>query len=124
MTMMSLEIRTNRIFNNLIEQNQKLAADFVLKQSKIVSSAQSPTSSVKSPESSAQSPASSVQSLVSRVRRRGFRLKRPESSVQSPASRVQRPKSSVQSPANSCIQSPGIPVCLTFKTLEPTNIAC
>ena len=27
-----LEIRTDRIFNNLIEQNQKLAADFVLKQ--------------------------------------------------------------------------------------------
>ena len=76
-TMTSLEIRTDRFFNNLIEQNQKLAADFVLKQSKIVSSAHSPTSTVKSPESSVQSPASRVQ--------------RPESSVQSLASRVQRP---------------------------------
>ena len=124
-----LEIRTDRIFNNLIEQNQKLAADFVLKQSKIVSSAQSPTSRVKSPECSAQSPASSVQSLVSRVRRRGFslhgsessvqspesRVQRPESRVQRPASRVQRPESSVQGPtSNSCVESPGIPVCLHF----------
>ena len=58
--MRSLEIRTERIFNNLIKQNQKLAADFVLKQSKIVPSAQSPTFSVKSPESSAQRPESSV----------------------------------------------------------------
>ena len=101
--MRSLEIRTERIFNNLIKQNQKLAADFVLKQSKIVSSAQSPTFSVKSPESSAQSPASSVQSPTSRVQcpassvqSPASRVQRPESSVQSPASRVQRPKSSVQ----------------------------
>ena len=86
--MRSLEIRTQRIFNNLIKQNQKLAADFVLKQSKIVSSAQSPTSSVKSPESSAQNPAFSVQNLVSRVQRREF-------SVQRPASRVQRLESNV-----------------------------
>ena len=82
--MRSLEIRTDRIFNNLIEKNQKQAADFVLKQSKIVSRAQSPMSSVKSPETSDQSPASRVQSLVSRIQRREF-------SVQSPASRVQRP---------------------------------
>ena len=49
----------------------------------------------------------------------------PESSVQipvqSPASSVQCPESSVQSPAsNSCVQSPGIPVChetLSLKTL-------
>ena len=81
--MRSLEIRTERIFNNLIKQNQKLAADFVLKQSKIVSSAQSPTSSVKSPEYSALSPASSVQSSVSIVQL-------PEFSVQGSESRVQR----------------------------------
>ena len=43
---MSLEIRTQRIFNSLIKQNQKLASDFVLKQSTIVSSAQSPASKV------------------------------------------------------------------------------
>ena len=98
--MRSLEIRTERIFNNLIKENQKLAADFVLKQSKSVSSAQSPMSSVKSPEFSAQSqhPASRVQ--------------RPEYNVQSPASRYQRSEPSVQSPtSNSCVQSPGIPVC-------------
>ena len=82
MTMRSLEIRTDRFFNNLIEQNQKLAADFVLKQSKIVSTAHSPTSTVKSPASRVQSPAS--------------RAQRPESSVQSPAFRVQRPVSNVQ----------------------------
>ena len=89
--MRSLEIRTDRIFNNLIEKNQKQAADFVLKQSKIVSRAQSPMSSVKSPETSAQSPASRVQSLVSRIQRREFSVQGSESSVQSPASRVQRP---------------------------------
>ena len=89
--MRSLEIRTQIIFNNLIKQNQKLASDFVLKQSEIVYSAQGPTSSIESPESSVQ---------------------RPESRVQSPTSRVQRPESNVQSsPFNTCIQSPGIPVC-------------
>ena len=63
-------------------------------------SVQCSASRVQSPASSVQSPASSVQ--------------RPESSVQRPASRFQRPESSVQSPVfNSCVQSPGIPVCLT-----------
>ena len=63
-------------------------------------SVQCSASRVQGPASSVQSPASSVQ--------------RPECSVQSPASRVQRPESSVQSPVfNSCVQSPGIPVCLT-----------
>ena len=110
--MRSLEIRTERIFNNLIKQNQKLAADFVLKQSKIVSSAQSPTSSVKSPRSSAQSPASSVQSSASRVQHREF-------SVQGSEFNVQRPESSVQSPtSNSCVQSPGILVCQNLTTLR------
>ena len=36
---MSLKIRAQRVFNNLIKQNQKLASDFVLKVSTIVSSA-------------------------------------------------------------------------------------
>ena len=96
--MRPLEIRTQRIFNNLIMQNQKLASDFVLKQSEIVYSAQSPMSSIESLASIVQSPSSRVQRL--------------ESNVQSPTSRVQRPESNVQSPAsNTCIQSPGIPVC-------------
>ena len=96
--MRSLEIRTERIFNNLIKQNQKLAADFVLKQSKIVSSAQSPMSSVKSSEPSALSPASSVQSSVSIVQLPEFSVQGSESNVQSSASRVQRPESRVQRP--------------------------
>ena len=63
-------------------------------------SVQCSASRVQSPASNVQSPASSVQSAASRVQR-------PESSVQ-------RPESSVQSPVfNSCVQSPGIPVCLT-----------
>ena len=71
----------------------------------VASSVQSPTSRVQRPESSVQSPASRVQIPASRVQR-------PESSVQRPESSVQRPESSVQSPAsNSCLQSPGIPVC-------------
>ena len=98
--MRSSEIRTKRIFNNLIKQNQKLAADFVLKQSKIVSSAQSPMSSVKSSEPSALSPASSVQSSVSIVQLPEFSVQGSESSIQSPTSRVQSPASSVQSPAS------------------------
>ena len=68
--------------------------------------------SVRSPASRAQELEPSVQSPASRVQC-------PQSSVQSPASRVQRPESSVrssgsnvQSPAsNSCVQSPGTPVC-------------
>ena len=44
--MRSLEIQTQRIFNNLIKQNKKLASDFILKQSTIVSSAQSPAPNV------------------------------------------------------------------------------
>ena len=100
--MRSLEIRTERVFNNLIKQNQKLAAIFVLKQSKIVSSAQSPMSSVKSSEPSALSPASSVQSSVSIVQLPEFsvQVQSPASNVQIPASRFQRPESSVQSPAS------------------------
>ena len=94
--MRSLVIRTERIFNNLIKQDQKLAANFVLKQSKIVSSAQSPTSSVKSPESITLSPAFSVQSSVSIVQLPEFSVQGSESNVQSPTSRVQRPESSVQ----------------------------
>ena len=55
--MWSLEIRTQRIFNNLIKQNQKLASDFVLKQSinaQIMPSVQSVASNVQGPESSVQ----------------------------------------------------------------------
>ena len=60
-----------------------------------------------------------VGSPASRVQHPGFRVQHPESSVQSPASRVQGPESSVQRPwssvqsptSNSCVQSPGIPVC-------------
>ena len=43
--------KTERIFNNLIKQNQKLVSDFVLKQSTIVSSAQSPKCSIQRPAS-------------------------------------------------------------------------
>ena len=45
--MMSLEIRTQRIFDNLIKQNQKLGSDFVLKQTMTVSSVQIPVSKVQ-----------------------------------------------------------------------------
>ena len=69
---------------------------------------------------SAQWSASRVQRPESSVQRPGSNVQIPESSIQSPASRVQRPGSSVQGPessvqspaSNSCIQSPGIPVCL------------
>ena len=115
-----LEIRTQIIFNNLIKQNQKLASDFVLKQSTIVSSAKSAASKVKHPTSNAQRRESRVQCSESRVQRPESSVQRPESSiqipessVQCPASSVQRPESSVQSPAsNSCVQSPGIPLYL------------
>ena len=84
--MRSLEIRTQRIFNNLIKQNQKLG--FSLKQSaRPPSSVQRPESIVQGSESIVLSSDSSVQCL--------------ESSVQSPAS-------------NFCIQGPVIPVCQIF----------
>ena len=116
--MRSLEICTQKIFNNLIKQNQKVGSDSVLKQSTTESSVQCPASSVQRPVSR-ESPASKVQSPASKIQR-------PESSVQSPAPRVQCPESSVQRPessvqssvssfqsltSNYCVQNPGILLC-------------
>ena len=116
--MRSLEICTQKIFNNLIKQNQKVGSDSVLKQSTTESSVQRPASSVQRPVSR-ESPASKVQSPASKIQR-------PESSVQSPAPRVQCPESSVQRPessvqssvssfqsltSNYCVQNPGILLC-------------
>ena len=124
--MRSLEICTQRIFNSLIQQNQILASDFVLKQSTIVRSAQRPaskvwrpTSTVQRPASRAYRPRSSIQSPASRVQRLVSSVQSPEFSIQSPASRVERAKSSVQRPesnvqspvSNSCVLGPWIPVC-------------
>ena len=107
-TMRSLEILTQRIFNNLIKQNQKLESDSVLKQSTTVSSVQSPGSKVQRLLCRVQCPESNVQS--------------PASSFQIPASIFQRPESSIKSPASKpCVQSPGILVCpflsITFQYL-------
>ena len=87
--MRPLEIRTQRIFNNLIKQ--KLGFDSVLKQLTTVSSVLRPAPKVQSPESSIQSPASRVQRPV-------FKAQLLQSSVHSPA-------------CNTCVQGPGIPVC-------------
>ena len=65
---MSFEIPTQRNFNNLIKQNQKLDSDSVLNQSILVFRVQSPECSVRRPEASFQRAAS--------------RLQCPESSVQ------------------------------------------
>ena len=70
--MRSLEIHTERILNNLIKENQKLAADFVLEQSKIESSVQSPTSRLQRPEYRVQRPKSSVQLLRPESRNSGM----------------------------------------------------
>ena len=96
MTMRFLESRTQRIFNNLIKQNQKMGSDSVLKQSTTVPSVQRPESSFQYPVSRVQSPASRVQRPASRVQGPASRVQRPGSSVQSPESRVQRPESNVQ----------------------------
>ena len=58
--MRSLEVRSQGVFNNLIEQNQKLDSDSVLKQL-------TTAASVQSPDPSVQSVASGVHSLVSRA---------------------------------------------------------
>ena len=94
--MRSLETRTKRIFNNLIKQNEKLAADFVLKQ--CPDSVQCPEPNVQRQESSKISPTSSVQSSVSIAQLPEFSVQGSESNVQSSASRVQRPESRVQRP--------------------------
>ena len=65
--MRSLEICTQKMFNNLIKQNQKLTSGFVLKQSMMVSSAQTPASKVYRQESRVQGTGSSVQSPESSV---------------------------------------------------------
>ena len=71
----------------------------------LTSTVQRSMSGVHCPGFRVQRPGSNVQSPASTVQR-------PQSSVHSPASRVHRPESSIQSPAsNSCVQSPGIPVC-------------
>ena len=101
--MSSLEIRTQRIFNNLIKQNQKLDYDSALKHSMTVSSVQSPASKVKHPvsrvqhlESSVQCPASSFQSPATRVQSPGSRVQHPVFRIQGPGSRIQMPASRVQ----------------------------
>ena len=78
-----------------------------------MSGAQRREFSVQGMQSSVQSPASRVQHLESSGQSPASRVQHLESNVQSPPSRVHRPESSVQSPASSsCVQSPGIPVCL------------
>ena len=52
--MRPLEIPTQRIFNDLIKQNQKLGSGFVLNQSTTVSSVQPPVSKVQRTESNVQ----------------------------------------------------------------------
>ena len=125
--MRTLEICTQRIFNNLIKQNQNLASDFVLKQSTTVSSAQSPasktqhtTSNVQRPPSNIQRRDSTVQDPASRVQRRESSVESPASSVQSPEFSVQRPESRVQCPGPS-VQSPACRVqrpILAFRVQE------
>ena len=105
MSMRSLEIRIQRIFNNLIKQNQKLGSNTVLKQSTIVSSVQSPAAQVQHPASRVQRPESSVRSAVPRVRSPASRVQSPRSSLQCIASRFQHPAPSVPSPESN-VQSP------------------
>ena len=98
--MRSLEIRIQRIFNDLIKQNQKLGSDSVLRQSATVSSVQNVAPSVQIPASRVQRPGSSVRSPASRVQSQTSRVQRSVSSVQCPRSIVQCPGSSVQDPAS------------------------
>ena len=94
----SLEIRIERIFNNLIKQDKKLGSDLFCNSQQHCpwATVQSPESRVQRLESSAQSPEPSVQSPASRVQSPASRAQNPESSIQSPPPRVQRPESSVQ----------------------------
>ena len=85
--MRSLEIPTQRIFNDLIKQNQKL------------------DDSVQCPDPSVQSVVSNVQRSKSTVQRRKSTVQGPASSVQHPACRVQRLEFSVQIPTYR-VQSP------------------
>ena len=102
-----------KIFINAEFRNEVICMDplfpkhwTVLNFKVLTSTVQRSASGVQCREFSVQGSESSIQSPMSRVQR-------PGSSVQSPASRVQCPESSVQSQAsNSCVQSPGIPVCL------------
>ena len=68
----SLQIRTQRIFNNLIKQNQKVSSDSVLKKSTTVSSFQNPASKLQRPTSRNQHPESSVQHLRPESRNSGM----------------------------------------------------
>ena len=83
--MRSLRIFIQRIFSNIIKQNQNVDSGFVLKQSTTVSSVQNPASKVQHPPS--------------KVQRSKSRVQRPASGVEDPASRVKCPGSGIQSPA-------------------------
>ena len=108
MTMRTLENRTQRIFNNLIKQNQRLGSDSVLKQSTTGSSVRA-----KRPKCIVQHPGFRVLRPGSSIHCQAFGAQYPEPSVQGPASQVQCPECRSQSPAsNTCVQNPGIPVCL------------
>ena len=63
--MRPIEIRTKRIFKNLIKQNQKLYKNNAI--------------AVETVQSSVQCPEPSVQSVVSSVQSPAFRVRRPES---------------------------------------------
>ena len=70
----------------------------------LMSTVQSPAFKVQSPASNVWGPASNAQGPAS---------KWPVSRVQRPESSVQSPEASVQGPAsNTCVQSPGILICL------------
>ena len=93
-----LEIRIQRIFNNLIKQNQQLVFWFC--STTVNDSLQDPESRVQRLESRVQLPESSILRPESSIQRPASRVQRPESSVQSSSSRVQRPDSSVKNPAS------------------------
>ena len=89
----SLEIRIERIFNNLIKQDQKLGSDLFCNSQQHCpwATVQSPTSRVQRLKSSVQSPELSVQSQESSVQSPESWVQHPESTAQSTASRVQCP---------------------------------
>ena len=100
--MRSLEICTQRIFNNLIKQNQNwiLILFWNSQQQCPGSRPLRPKCSIKHPDSGIQSLGSRVQCLESTIQYPESRVPLPESSIQSPAFRVQSPASRVQSPAS------------------------
>ena len=107
-----------KIFINVEFKNEVIYMDPLFQKLSTVLNFKVLTSPVEHSMSGVQRRQCNIQGSGSSVQSPASKVQRPASRVQSPASRAQLSESNVQSPtSNSCVQSPGIPVCLFYLLL-------